>query len=117
MRCAPDGDARANAGIYTGYCNDVLDRPTQIVSAINNAPLKIQSTFSYNDTARTVTVTRDKNAYGDNLLKGTSFYDGLGRTTESRTYENSTDYITVQQRPFVMRQDPDTLTWVAATES
>src|SRR5882672_10841897 len=75
MRCAPDGDARANAGIYTGYCNDVLDRPTQIVSAINNAPLKIQSTFSYNDTARTVTVTRDKNAYGDNLLKGVSFYE------------------------------------------
>ncbi len=107
----------ANGTIYTGYSNDVLDRPTQIVSAINNASLKSQSTFSYDDTNRTVTVTRDKDAYGDNLLKGVSFYDGLGRTIESRTYENSTDYITMQQRPFVMRQDPDTGAWVAATES
>jgi YD repeat-containing protein len=107
----------ANGTIYTGYCNDVLDRPTQIVSAINYPSLKSQSTFSYNDTSRTVTVTRDQNAYGDNLLKGKTFYDGLGRTTEARTYENGSDYIAIQQVPFALQQDPDTSAWVAATQS
>jgi len=108
----------ANGTIYTGYSDsDSLDRPTKVVRAFNYSSLKSQSTFSYDDTNRIVTVTSDKDAYGDNLLKGQTLYDGLGRTIESRTYVNSTDYIAAQQVPFSLEQDPDTLAWVAATKS
>jgi YD repeat-containing protein len=41
----------------------------------------------------------------------------LGRTIETRAYENSTQYIAVQHVPFVMLQDPDTSAWVPASQS
>jgi YD repeat-containing protein len=107
----------ANGTTYSGYCNDVLDRPTQIVRAVNNSTIKSQSTFAYNDSARTVTVTSDQANYGDNLLKGQTIYDGLGRTIETRAYENSTQYIAVQHVPFGTLQDPDTSAWVRAAQS
>jgi hypothetical protein len=67
-----------NGTIYSGYSdNDPLDRPTKVVRAVNYSSLKSQSTFSYDDTNRIVTVTADKDAYGDNLLKGATIYDGL----------------------------------------
>jgi hypothetical protein len=79
----------ANGTIYSGYYSDVLDRPTQVIRDFNNSLTKSQSTFAYNDTTRTVTVTSDQNNYGDNRLKGVTIYDGLGRTIETRAYENS----------------------------
>jgi YD repeat-containing protein len=108
----------SNGTTYSGYSDsDPLDRPTKVIRAVNDSTIKSQSTFAYNDTARTVTVTSDQSSYGDNLLKGMTLYDGLGRATETRTYENSTQYIAVQHVPFGTLQDPDTSAWVAAAQS
>lgn len=107
----------ANGTTYSGYSTDSLDRPTQILRAANNASLKSQSTFAYNDTTHTVTVTSDQASYGDNLVKGRTIYDGLGRTIETRSYLDSTNYIAVQQVPFVMLADPDTAASVPASQS
>jgi RHS repeat-associated protein len=108
----------ANGVVSSAYFNDVLDRPTQVIRAVNQgAPIKSQSAFSYDDVNRIVTSTSDLSSYNDNSLKSQSVYDGLGRTIETRTYENATQYIAVKATPFVVLQDPDTSAWVQATQS
>lgn len=67
------------------YYNDLLDRPTRIIAGAQPASsLSSQTTFSYNDTDRTITVTSDQTSLGDNLLTAQTLYDGLGRSIESR---------------------------------
>lgn len=82
-----------NGIISSSYYNDPLDRLTQVISAVNVPSLKNQSTIIYNDNDKIVTTTTDLSAYGDNKLKSEVVLDGLGRTIETRSYENSTDYI------------------------
>jgi RHS repeat-associated protein len=76
---------------------DPLDRLTQVVRAANypesSQNLRSQTTYAYDDDGRKITTTSDLRAYGDNLLKADSFYDGLGRTTEARRYEDPTRYV------------------------
>jgi RHS repeat-associated protein len=92
---AVDGED-ANGVVASGYFNDVLERPTKIVRAANqDVSVKSQTTFSYDDTGRTITTTSDQATYAGNGFKSQVVYDRLGRTTESRTYEDSTNYITV----------------------
>lgn len=86
----------ANGVVSSGYYNDPLDRPTQVIRAIGT-PVKSRSTFSYNDTSRIITSTTDQNAYGDDLFKSETFYDGLGRTTETRQYESASAYIVTKR--------------------
>lgn len=91
----------ANGVVSSGYYSDPLDRPTQVIRAVNagvNTGVKSQSTFSYNDIGRIITTTTDQNAYGDNLLRSETLYDGLGRTTETRQYESQSDYIRTIQK-------------------
>jgi RHS repeat-associated protein len=106
----------ANGIVASGYYSDSLERPTQVRRAVGTASAS-QTSFSYNDTGRIVTVTSDQNTFNDNVLKSQTLYDGLGRTIESRQYENSTQYIAVQQIPFVVLQDPDTGVWSTASQS
>src|SRR5207253_10424232 len=73
-----------------------LDRPTQIVRA-NNTTLRNQTTFAYSDSNRIITTTSDRDAYGDNRVKRELVYDGLGRTVETRQYEDA-GYITTEQK-------------------
>lgn len=73
---------------------DAFDRPTQTVSAIGAQ--EKQATIDYDDSNREIKLTSDFNTLNDNLLKSVSFYDGLGRTTETRTYEADGNYKTVQ---------------------
>ncbi|HEX8118201.1 MAG TPA: hypothetical protein VF521_13080, partial [Pyrinomonadaceae bacterium] len=76
--------------------NDPLDRLTQVVRAANypeDPALRGQTTYSYDDANHKVTTTSDLRAYGDNLLKSEGFYDGLGRATEARQYEDATHYV------------------------
>lgn len=75
--------------------NDPMDRSTQSVSAIGTSQ-EIQTTSNYDDTNRKVQTTGDLNTLNDNLLKTVSFYDGLGRTTETRNYEADGNYSAVQ---------------------
>jgi RHS repeat-associated protein len=83
--------------VDTTFYNDVLDRPTQTISANNRSAFRKQTTVAYDDANRKVTITVDSQTFGDNLNKTESFYDGLGRTTESRQYESGSNYITTIQ--------------------
>lgn len=77
-----------NGTVSSAFYDDPLDRQTQIVTANNNPTLRSQKTIDYNDEDRVVTVSGDLRTMNDNLLKNETSYDGLGRTIESRTYEN-----------------------------
>lgn len=94
---AVDGED-ANGIVSSGYYNDTLGRPTQVIRAANqSAGVKSQTTFAYDDANRTITTTSDLNTLGDNVLKSQIVYDGLGRTTDKRQYESASAYITVRQ--------------------
>lgn len=75
----------ANNQITTVTYGDILDRPTQTIRAVGTA-LVNQTTFDYDDVARTITTTTDQNTNNDNALVSKAFYDGLGRTFETRQY-------------------------------
>jgi RHS repeat-associated protein len=83
--------------IFSGYYNDLLDRPTQLIEAVNVAALKNQTSFTYNDPGRSVTTTVDQNTFGDNQSRSEVVYDGLGRVIENRTYETPSAYIASRQ--------------------
>ena len=88
-----------NGTVFASYYNEALDRPTQVIRDYNNASAKSQTIFSYDDAGRSITTKSDQTSYGDNVLKGQAFYDGLGRTTETRQYEqfgDDTKYIAMQ---------------------
>jgi len=88
----------ANGIVSSGYFNDVLDRPSQVIRASNpGTGIKSQTSFSYDDTNRIVTTTSDLNAFNDpNPLKSQVLFDSLGRTIETRQYEDAANYIAVQ---------------------
>ena len=71
----------ANGIVASGYYDDSLDRPTQIKRAVVTA-VENQTTFTYDDTNRIITTTRDRDANNDNLLVSKLLYDQLGRTSE-----------------------------------
>jgi RHS repeat-associated protein len=74
--------------------DDPLNRLTQVVSAIGIQ--EKQTTIDYDDANHKIQVTSDLNTLNDNLLKSVTFYDGFGRTTESRAYEADGNYKAVQ---------------------
>jgi RHS repeat-associated protein len=81
-----------NGVISKTIYNDLLDRPTQTVSAIGT-PYEMQSNIIYDDANKRIESKSDLFALNDNLSKSESFYDGLGRTFESRKYESDGGYI------------------------
>ncbi len=103
-----------NGIIGKSVYNDPLGRLTQSVLAVGTAK-EIQSTTLYDDSSRRVLNTSDHNMLGDNLIKTESFYDGLGRTVEVRDYEADGNYIVTKSQPVFTHQDPQSMTWYAAT--
>lgn len=88
----------ANGVIFSGYYNDALDRPTQVISAVGTAA-QSQTSFHYDDPGHTITTTSDQKQYNDNVLKSQALYDGLGRSVEIRQHETvSGNYIAVKQK-------------------
>ena len=87
----------ANGIVASGYYNDVLDRPTQVKHAVGVSGVENQTTFVYDDAGHTVTTTSDLGLNGDNTLKSVGIYDDMGRTTESRQYETSSNYIVTKR--------------------
>ena len=85
-----------NGNVSTMFYNDVLDRPTQVINANNRSSFKSQATTVYDDINKKVTVTSDLYLFDDNLSKGESFYDSLGRTTETRSYETGGYIVTAK---------------------
>ncbi len=106
-----------NGVVSSSYFADLLDRPTQIVLAANIPALRQQKHFIYDDAGLTVTVISDLRNYGDGLLKHQSIYNGLGALTETRAYENGTDYIATKVIPNALLQHPQTNNWVATTQT
>lgn len=86
----------SNGIVSSGSYNDVLDRPKQIIIAVNEG-VTSQTTFSYDDAARIITTTSDKTDFNDNLLKSQWRYDNLGRKFETRQYESGTNYIATKR--------------------
>ncbi|MDX6501148.1 MAG: hypothetical protein QOG23_4408 [Blastocatellia bacterium] len=87
-----------NGVVSSGYYNDPLDRPTQVVRAANQgSSVKSQTTLNYDDANHIITSTTDQVTFNDpNPLKSQVLYDAMGRTIESRQYEGGTNYIAVQ---------------------
>ncbi len=79
----------ANGTVSSLAYNDLLDRTTQLVRAVNQAAVKTQATISYDDSTRTVTTTSDRDSFNDNLLQKKARYDGLGRTWRAGVYEGA----------------------------
>ena len=87
----------ANGIVSSNYFIDSLDRPSRVIRAVNGGVnIKRQTTFNYDDGNRLITTTADKDGFDDNVLKSQVVYDGLGRTKETRNYEDTTRYIAVQ---------------------
>ncbi|NOT63483.1 MAG: RHS repeat-associated core domain-containing protein [Acidobacteria bacterium] len=75
------------------YYNEALDRPTQERRhATSSTAFYSQTSIAYDDTLRCITVSSDKDIASDNVLMSKSFYDGLGRTYRSATYEGSSNW-------------------------
>ena len=72
---------------------DNLDRPNQITEGSNLT----SRTYLYLDETNTVTTQTDKDTLGDGLIQSSTIYDGLGRQSETRQYEDS-GYISRQRR-------------------
>lgn len=88
----------ANGVVSSVSFNDLLDRPTKMVRAVNQgASFKSQTSVIYEDQNRLVTTTTDLNGFGDDKLRSAVLYDGLGRIIETRQYENATAYSAIQQ--------------------
>jgi RHS repeat-associated protein len=79
------------------YANDPFNRLKQAVHGVNDAAVKNQTTYNYDDVTRSVTVTSDLNVFNDNLIKTVSIYDGLARLKETQQFENATDFIRTLQ--------------------
>lgn len=83
----------ANGVTTSAYYEDALERPTKIMRASNDAALHNQIVFTYNDTTRVITAASDHDTFADTTpLKSQTYYDGLGRTVETRVYETATNY-------------------------
>ena len=84
-----------NGVVSTTFYNDLLDRPTQTIDANNRPNYRRRTICVYDDIGRKVTVKTDSKTFGDQLIKNEAYYDGLGRTFETRNYENAADYTAV----------------------
>jgi hypothetical protein len=51
-------------------------------------------------TTRVITTTSDQTTDGDNILRSTLIYDGLGRTTETHKYETGGGFIVTSKKTF-----------------
>ena len=89
----------ANGIVSSVFYSDGLDRPTKAIRAVNGgADAKAQTIFDYQDASRKIVTYKDQTAFNDQALRSEMFYDGLGRTTETRQYEAGGNYISVQKQ-------------------
>jgi RHS repeat-associated protein len=86
---------------YGGYedltYTDALDRPTELVVAVNTT-VQRRSRIQYLDAQNTVSTVSDQTSFTDGLLHGESVYDGFGRTVQARQYVPDTgSYVVTAQ--------------------
>lgn len=91
-----------NGVVATGYYTnsqgqtDPLDRPLRVVQAVGTSAQN-QGTFTYDDANRTIIIKNDLHAFNDSLNKSVMVYDGFGRTTEERKYEDVYSFIATRK--------------------
>lgn len=75
--------------------NDPFNRLTKIIAA-EGATVQSQTVIQYEDAARRIITTSDKDNSGEsasgNGLRSVAFYDGYGRTTRNVTYEGNNNW-------------------------
>ena len=82
----PVNSEDANGIVAKGRYDDLLDRPTGVDTGIfTGSLLQHHTSFVYNDTSHLITTQSDQTTLNDGVLTSTIVYDGLGRTTETRT--------------------------------
>lgn len=99
-----------SSAAYGSNGTDALDRPSQLIRAVNT-PAQSQTSFIYDDANRMVTTQSDLSI--DKRLKSQTLFDKLGRAVETRQYEGDGTYIAISHIPFVMVQDAQSR-WVRA---
>ena len=85
-----------NGVVTSVHYNDLLDRVRRVIRADNqssSASVRGQTTIDYDDANRKITITDDFNIFDDKAIVSSSFYDGLGRATETRRHEGGTNYL------------------------
>jgi len=82
----------ANGVVDSSFYDDPLDRETKQIEANNITNFRRQTRMIYDDANHRIEVRADSFTFGDELQKSESYYDGLGRTTESRKYEADGTY-------------------------
>jgi RHS repeat-associated protein len=84
-----DANGMVSSGRYGGFADgsytDMLDRPTEVIVAANISSVTRRTRFTYSDSSHLITTQSDQTTLNDGVLTSTVVYDGLGRTTESRT--------------------------------
>jgi len=82
-----DANGTVSSGRYGGYAGyaDSLDRPTEVIVAVNISSLSRRTRFTYDDALRLITTESDQVTFNDGILTSAVVYDGLGRTTDTRT--------------------------------
>lgn len=105
----------ANGMISKMRYDDLLNRPTQTTVAVGTA-LESQSTIFYDDSHHRTEIKKDLISLADNLLRSEIYYDGFGRTIESRRYESGENYTATRSIPFISVQDPVTGEWRVASK-
>jgi RHS repeat-associated protein len=82
----PVNSEDANNIVAKGRYNDLLDRPTEVdIGIFTASQLQRRTLFVYDDSSHLITTQSDQTTLNDGVLTSTVVYDGLGRTTETRT--------------------------------
>jgi len=96
-----DANGTVSSGRYGGFADgsyiDLLDRPTEVIVAANVSSLSRRTRFTYTDSSHLITTQSDQTTLNDGVLTSTIVYDGLGRTTETRTSAPESTIYTTQQ--------------------
>ena len=88
----------ANGIVSSARYDDALDRPTGVdVGIFSGSQLQRHTSFVYGDSSHLITTQSDQTTLNDGVLTSTVLYDGLGRTTETRTSAPEGTIYTTQQ--------------------
>lgn len=102
----------ANNQIINLDYNDPLDRIKAIIRPAGGG----RTDYEYGDTVGNLYLRTRMDLDSSRKTDTYQFFDGFGRTTESRLMENGGQYVSTKQVPFTILQDPDNGAWLKVTQ-